>query len=107
MIGFECFWNGRLLSNEKIPSLPFMKPDKRNQDIPAHCFRRIKGMMFLDSSFEVSANKMYLCRQTPLCQALLQYNDRSLAVTFRKWLKECHQKLDEEVGIVSCYSLII
>ena len=102
--GFECFWNGRLLSNEKITSLPFMK-GKKTHEIPDHCFRRIKGMLFFDSSFEVSANKMYLCKQTPLCQAMLNYDDRNLSIKFKKWLKECHGKFDEEVNKID-YILI-
>eukprot|EP01080_Neovahlkampfia_damariscottae_P009904 gene9904-2226_t len=94
--GFECFWNGRLLSNEKISSIPFMK-GKKTHEIPDHCHRRIKGMLFLDSNFEVSANKMYLCKQTPLSQAMLNYDDRNLSMKFKKWLKDCHAKFDEEI----------
>jgi structural maintenance of chromosomes flexible hinge domain-containing protein 1 len=56
--GFECYWNGRLLSNEKIPSLPFSKKPNSKSEIPDHCYRRIKGILFLDDAFEVSANKV-------------------------------------------------
>jgi structural maintenance of chromosomes flexible hinge domain-containing protein 1 len=94
--GLECFWNGRLLMNEKIPSLPFMK-GKKTHDVPDHCYKRIKGMLFFDSSFEVSANKMYLCKQTPLCQAMLNFDDRTLAAKYKKWIKDSHTKYDEEV----------
>jgi hypothetical protein len=95
--GFECFWNGRLLSGEKsIKSLPFMAKDK-TRDIPDICYRRIKGMLFFDSAFEVSANKLYLCKQTPICQELMQFDDRTLKQKFKKWLKDCHNQCDEEI----------
>ncbi|EFC47386.1 predicted protein [Naegleria gruberi] len=100
--GFECFWNGRLLANEKIKNLPFMEKERSNRDIPENCYRRIKGMLFFDSNFEVSANKMYLCKQTALCQALLNYSERNLTQRYRKWIKECHKKLDEEIIFDEC-----
>lgn len=100
--GFECFWNGRLLANEKIKNLPWMEKERSNRDIPDNCYRRVKGMLFFDYAFEVSANKMYLCKQTPLCQALLNYTDRTLMQRYRKWIKECHKKLDEEIIFDEC-----
>ena len=102
--GFECFWMGRLLPGEKIAGLPFMKKDSSSlcSDIPVHCYRRVKGMLFLDSHFEVSANKLYLCRQTALAQALLHFEERALANNFRKWLRHCHAKYDEEIIFEVC-----
>ncbi|KAG2374667.1 hypothetical protein C9374_010686 [Naegleria lovaniensis] len=100
--GFECFWNGRLLANEKIKNLPWMEKERSNRDIPDNCYRRVKGMLFFDCAFEVSANKMYLCKQTPLCQALMNYTDRTLVQRYRKWMKECHKKLDEEIIFDEC-----
>ncbi len=98
--GLECFWNARLLSNEKVRSIPFMTrgAKRSSKDIaPDQCYRRVKGMLFLDSNFEVSANKMYLNKQNPLCQSLLSYDDRTLAQRYKKWIEDCHKQLDEEI----------
>jgi hypothetical protein len=40
---------------------------------------------------------MYLCKQTPLAQALLNFSDRTISSKFKKWIKECHQNFDEEI----------
>lgn len=92
--GFSCFWNGRLLPQEHIQNLAFMKTDRT---IPDNCFRRIKGFLFLDSNFQVSANKHYLLKQVPLYQELISYSKREFVKKFKEWIKNCHAKLDDEL----------
>jgi len=96
--GFEVFWNGRLLPRAHIRSLKFMQDIKRGRDLPATCLSRIKGMLFVDSSFVVSATKLDLKREGfPLYTALMQYDDRKVRKTFASWLVKCHKDLDMEI----------
>ncbi|KAL9647474.1 hypothetical protein ABK040_006835 [Willaertia magna] len=94
--GLECFWNGRLIAREKIRSLQFMEKDRSNKEIPDNCYRRIKGMLFFDSNFPVSQNKMNMVK-SQLYENFNAYEDRQLTLKFRKWIKECHKKFDEEI----------
>ncbi len=57
--GLEVFWNGRLLRDARIKLLPFMDNLGKRSGIPPVCFSRIKGMIFLSSSFKVNVNKVY------------------------------------------------
>eukprot|EP00755_Sulcionema_specki_P012016 Sspe_Gene.50310::Locus_27903_Transcript_1_1_Confidence_1.000_Length_3437::g.50310::m.50310 len=95
--GLEVFWNGRLLPKELIKHWPIIRNNKLDRDIPAACYRRVKGMVFVDSNFEVSSNKLSLCTETPLGRALIEYEHRLLSAEVRKWIKYCHQKYDEEL----------
>eukprot|EP00659_Diplonema_papillatum_P015293 gene15293-23370_t len=98
--GLEVFWNGRLLPREFIESWPLLKAtaqQRREEDIPAACFRRVKGMVFVDAAFAVTANKHSLCRDSAWTKALLQYTSRSVHQNIRRWVKDSHKIYDEEL----------
>lgn len=59
--GFEIFWNGRLLPMSHIPTLQFTKRTKAGP--PSQCYKRIKGMLFLDSNFRVSLHHVIFADQ--------------------------------------------
>ena len=97
--GLEVFWNGRLLPREFLEYWPLLKPgaSKKEAVLPAACFRRVKGQVFLDSAFTVTANKHTLSRETTQAKALAQYTSRTLHAAIKKWVSYCHRTHDEEL----------
>ena len=96
--GLEVFWNGRLLPREFLEHWPLLKPGTTRQcDTPAACFRRVKGQIFIDAAFEVTANKHSLSKETALARALTQYTNRQLHANVKKWVAYCHKTHDEEL----------
>ena len=108
--GMELFWNGRMLPRDflDLSTWPFLKnclsPSSQishtasgTERLPPACYRRVKGQIFLDSSFEVTANKHALNRETILVKALLRFSHRTLSQKIRRWITTCHQRHDEEL----------
>lgn len=94
--GFEVYWNGRLLPRAHIRTLKFMQEIRPT--IPSTCLSRLKGMLFVDSSFIVNATKLDLKREGfPLYSSLLQYSARGTKQKFIEWIHNCHKDLDMEI----------
>eukprot|EP00756_Hemistasia_phaeocysticola_P022876 Hpha_TRINITY_DN15862_c1_g4::TRINITY_DN15862_c1_g4_i1::g.191768::m.191768 len=95
--GLEVFWNGRLLPREHVHHHPLLRPRERGYGdrVPAACWRRVKGMIFVDSSFPVSATKLNLCSESAPVRALLDYYEDKLASEVARWVRYCHETHDQ------------
>eukprot|EP01065_Artemidia_motanka_P017394 TRINITY_DN2085_c0_g1_i1.p1 TRINITY_DN2085_c0_g1~~TRINITY_DN2085_c0_g1_i1.p1 ORF type:complete len:2077 (+),score=805.52 TRINITY_DN2085_c0_g1_i1:42-6233(+) len=93
--GLEVFWNGRLLPKEHIQHHALLRAGV-DSGIPAACWRRVKGMVFVDSRFAVSTTKLNLCSQSAPVRALLDFESEPLAAAIRRWVKGCHESHDQK-----------
>lgn len=73
-------------------------------------FFRVKGMLFVNGDYPVTHNseschvrevyllEMHIVKENPAFKSLKKAgNDRKLEREFRKWLRDCHVQLDQEV----------
>ncbi|KAK3267358.1 hypothetical protein CYMTET_24075 [Cymbomonas tetramitiformis] len=109
---FQTFWQGRLIPETAVASLPFIhavagvarggargagRTAAARDVLPDECFARLRGLLFFGPSFKVTRNKLsfrdnleaLLDSSTPL--------ERSMERKFREWLLQCHTSLDKHV----------
>jgi len=91
----ETFWLGRLLPGQAVAPFKFMLPSaalKSKASLPAQCWKRFRGALFLDESFEVVSTKRALAAKSPLTAKLLGLESTRVAERFLKWLSECQHR---------------
>eukprot|EP01133_Synstelium_polycarpum_P003680 gene3680-4235_t len=94
--GFEIFWNGRLISEAHIERLSFMSTGRVDgEKLEERWVQRVKGALFLGSSFPVTHNKMHIIKEHPVFANLEKSGSRQQGSDWKKWLLKCH-KLDQD-----------
>ena len=105
---FEAFWQGRLIPETRVQSVPFVrkvmvsdavgsaKRSGRAQDVlPDECFNRLRGMLFFGPSFRVTRNKLSFRDDLHSLLESAAPLERNLERKFREWLVNCHNRLDK------------
>ncbi|EGG25161.1 hypothetical protein DFA_03409 [Cavenderia fasciculata] len=94
--GFEVFWNGRLISEAHIDRLGFMTIGiVDGERLEEKWVQRVKGAIFLGSSFPVTHNKMHIIKEHQIFSNLEKAGTRQNNTEWKKWLKRCH-KMDQD-----------
>ena len=108
---FETYWNGRLIPYTCIDEFDWCALPKRKHDsLPKECYNRISGVLFSDSTFQVSTNKLtFMDLENKLkdknatvfsCIDVaggLAKRTLDIAKDFNAWLKTCHEKYDKQI----------
>ncbi|XP_072175383.1 structural maintenance of chromosomes flexible hinge domain-containing protein 1-like [Diadema setosum] len=107
---FECYWNGRLIPYTSVHEFDWCSSNpKKRSNVPAECFNRISGVLFANSKFEVSTNKltfidleMKLKDKNAVFQKIVagQPQRTNIERQFTEWLLDCHKRYDKQI----CYS---
>eukprot|EP00117_Sycon_ciliatum_P030786 scpid4423/ scgid5538/ Structural maintenance of chromosomes flexible hinge domain-containing protein 1 len=103
---FECYWNGRLIPYTNIQSLEWSQV-KRTGNVPEECFHRVSGVLWSDSHFQVSTNKLTFIDLPSRLQEKSTWYSRvvrgveqrcpHMQRAFLDWLKESHELYDKQV----------
>ena len=102
---FETFWQGRLIPESHVQSLPFIdalwhkhsKSTNMKDRIPGEAFSRIWGCLFFGPEFHVTRNKLsFRDRLEDLLGASIT-KQRNLEKRFQEWLARCHAELDKSI----------
>ncbi|RWS18710.1 hypothetical protein B4U80_09576, partial [Leptotrombidium deliense] len=110
---FECYWNGRLIPYT-LQSLDWCMR-KPNSTIPPECFSRFSGVLWTNTSFEVTQNKLTFqdaldkkLNEPKVAYTVLVGNQyrRGIDDLFKKWLDECHNNYDKEIKFLEFQELI-
>ena len=108
---FETYWNGRLIPYTCIDEFDWCSLPKRKHDsLPKECYNRVSGVLFSDSTFQVSTNKLtFMDLENKLkdknatvfsCIDVaggLAKRTVDIAKDFNAWLKTCHEKYDKQI----------
>lgn len=104
---FEAFWQGRLIPETRVHSVPFVrkvmaspsgaaKRSAQARDVlPDECFARLRGMLFFGPSFRVTRNKLSFRDDLHTLLEAAAPLERNLDRKFREWLVSCHSTLDK------------
>ncbi|XP_030843190.1 structural maintenance of chromosomes flexible hinge domain-containing protein 1-like [Strongylocentrotus purpuratus] len=103
---FECYWNGRLIPYTTIEHFDWCAMPKKRGNIPVECYNRVSGVLFANSKFEVSTNKLTfidldmklrdkdaLFKRVVGGQSLRGIMDKQ----FSEWLHKCHETHDKQI----------
>lgn len=106
---FEAFWQGRLIPETRVHSVPFVRKvmsgdsggggNKRSaaarNTLPDECFQRLRGMLFFGPSFRVTRNKLSFRDDLHTLLETAAPLERQLERKFREWMVTCHTSLDK------------
>eukprot|EP01105_Mastigella_eilhardi_P010843 TRINITY_DN2511_c0_g1_i2.p1 TRINITY_DN2511_c0_g1~~TRINITY_DN2511_c0_g1_i2.p1 ORF type:complete len:1500 (-),score=371.52 TRINITY_DN2511_c0_g1_i2:1731-6230(-) len=112
--GVIVFYAGRAVLHGHIDRLCFMKAGKhQGTQIQEKWINRVKGVVFVPSTFPVTNNKMHILPEFVQFKELIQSAPsrviakdgrqpaatslRNLTKEFKKWVYDCHTKFDQEV----------
>ncbi|KAH3760375.1 structural maintenance of chromosomes flexible hinge domain-containing protein 1 [Pelomyxa schiedti] len=90
--GLMVYFNYRGIPEATIPRLGFMSPGRyKKVKIEEVWLNRVRGIIFLDSRFPVTHNKMHICVNSDPFPEFIQLNPRAVEKDFREWLISSHQ----------------
>ena len=101
---FEAFWQGRLIPESRVSSLPFIDAIFQRQGtymkdkIPPEVVNRIWGCLFFGPEFRVTRNKLSFRDNLEdlLCSSFS--SNRNTERMFKDWLARCHNELDQTLS---------
>ena len=101
---FETFWQGRLIPESRVVSLPFIdsifqkQTTKTRDKIPPEVANRIWGCLFFGPEFRVTRNKLSFRDNLEdlLCSSFS--SNRNTEKKFKEWLARCHADLDQTLS---------
>jgi len=99
--GVEVYWNERLIREAHMQlteAVGFASPGViSGTKIEDKWLMRIKAILFINSDFPVTHNKMHICKEDFAYKNLKATSDRQFEKEFRKWVVHCHVKYDQEL----------